>query len=275
MPTNEPAIHPTAIIAKGARIGSGVTVGAYSIIEDGVEVGDNCVIAEHVILRRGTKLEQGVQVDSTTVIGGVPQDLSFNPSTPSGVVIGAGTVIREGVTIHRATSKDGATRVGEAVFLMGGVHVAHDCVVGDRAILANDVLLAGHVSVGSYAFLGGGAVFHQYVRVGESAMVSGGSRIGCDVPPFLIVAERNEVSGLNLVGLRRRGLGSEVIGEIRSLYRIVYSSGTSARRLALESLEKGIAKTREGINFLKYFEPDSKRGYVQPSGRIARRKDSQ
>lgn len=264
-------IHPTAVISSAAVIGAGVSIGPFCIIEDGVEVGDGCVIGGHAILRCGTKLGKNVHVDSTAVIGGLPQDLGFNPATRSGVVIGSDTVIREGVTIHRSTNEGGLTRVGEAVFLMGNVHVAHDCVIGDRAILANGVLLAGHVTIGDHAFLGGAAVFHQFVRVGETAMVSGGSRVSSDVPPYLIVAERNEVCGPNLVGLRRRGFAAEAVREVKSLYRLVYGGGISARRIALDALEKGTAKTEQGMAFVQFFALDSKRGYVQPSERIARK----
>lgn len=270
MPTDV-SIHPTALVSPAARIGGNVSIGPFSIIEEGVEVGDDCVIAGHVILRAGTALAKNVHVDSTAIIGGLPQDLSFDRATPSGVVVGANTVIREGVTIHRSTREGGVTRIGEAVFLMANSHVAHDCSVGDRAILANAVLLAGHVAIGSHAFLGGAAVFHQFVRVGETAMVSGGSRIGSDVPPYLIVAERNQACGPNLVGLRRRGVPAEAIKEIKALFRLIYGGGLSIRRVALEALEKGTAKTEQGMEFLKFFSHDSKRGYVQPPERVARK----
>ncbi len=268
--TTEGGIHPTAIVAQTAKVASDVSIGPYAIIENNVEIGARSRIAGHAIIRSGTVLAENVHVDSTAILGGLPQDLSFDPATSSGVVIGADTVIREGVTIHRSTRKGGVTRIGEAVILMANSHVAHDCEVGDRAIVANGVLLAGYVTIGQHAFLGGAAVFHQFVRVGESAMVSGASRIGSDVPPYVIAAERNLMCGLNLIGLRRRGFPAEVVKEIKMLFRFLYSSDISARRRAEEAAEKGLAQTEQGQAFLKFYIASSKRGVIQPVEKAGR-----
>ena len=140
------------------------------------------------------------------VIGGDPQDLSFDAFATCAprLRIGSRTVIREHVTISRATKEGASTEIGSDCFLMAACHVAHDCHIGDRVVIANSVLLGGHVQVGNQAFLGGGAVIHQFCRVGESVMIGGGARISRDVAPFTLATERNAMIGLNLVGLRRR-----------------------------------------------------------------------
>ena len=172
-------IHPTALIQEGARLGIG------------------CVIHAHAVISRYCELEEAVTVHPFAVIGGDPQDLSFDAGTESAVRVGARTVIREHVTISRATKAGACTEIGADCFLMASCHVAHDCRIGDRVVIANAVLLAGHVQIGDRAFLGGGA------------------RISRDIAPFTLVTERNALIGLNVVGLRRRGFKRDVIEEIK------------------------------------------------------------
>ena len=164
------------------------------------------MVHAHAIVTRYARLDAGVVVHPGAVIGGDPQDLRFDPATSSTARIGPRTILRENVTVNRSTVAGGETLVGADCFLMTGAHVAHDCVVGDKVVLANNVMLAGHVRIGAFAFVGGGAGFHQFTRVGESAMVGGLARISLDIPPYVMAAERDEVVGLNLVGLKRRGL---------------------------------------------------------------------
>lgn len=237
-------IHPTAIIEEGAQLGDGCTVEAYAII------------------RRHAILGAGVHVHPFCVIGGDPQDLSFDPATASGARIGAGTVLRENVTISRATKPGSYTTVGERCFLMAASHIAHDCQVGNDVILANAVLLAGHISIGDRAFLGGAATFHQFVRVGESAMISGVSRIAQDVPPYVMAAERNNIIGLNRVGLRRRGFKAATISELKRAYREVYGVSGNPVKQANAALAAGTFVTPEAQRFLAFFASGSKRGFA-------------
>src|SRR3984885_13954211 len=195
------SIHPTALIEEGAHLGQG------------------CVIHAQAIVGRHCRLEDGVVVHPYAVLGGDPQDLGFKPETPSGVLIGARTVIREHVTVNRATKPGESTTVGADCFLMTGCHVAHDCRIGERVVIANAVLLAGHVHIGERTFLGGGAVIHQFVRIGESVMIGGGGRISSDVAPFCLATERNTVYGLNMGGLRRRGATRGVTWEVNAPVR--------------------------------------------------------
>ncbi len=256
--------HPTAVIHEATRIEESVSIGAYAVIEDGVEIGPGCVIREHAVLRAGTCLGGGCQIDAHAVVGGLPQDLSFHPSTPSGVRLGEGVVLREGVTVNRATREGSFTEIGTGSLLMAYAHVGHDCQVGEHVILANNVLVAGKVTIGDHVFVGGGTGFHQYVRVGESAMVSGLSRCSIDLPPFCIMAERNELIGLNLVGLKRRGIERESLHELKKLYRLVFASEGRPSVLARGIAADKVAKTAEGGRFLSFLSAESQRGVMRP-----------
>ena len=265
-------IHPTAVIHAGACLHASVWVGPYAVIEDGVELGEHTVIGALAIVRRGTVIGRNCQIDSHAVVGGLPQDVHFDPRTPSGVRLGDRVVVREGVTIHRATREGACTEVGDGVFLMANCHIAHDCTVGEHAIIANNVMLAGFVTIGPHAFLGGGAALHQHIRIGESAMISGLSRISRDVPPFSMLAERDELIGLNLVGLKRRGFSRETIQAIKAAYRGVCGEpGNLRERAAAYRLRRSAVDEAEA-RFLEFFV-GGKRGFVQPSRKEKRETD--
>lgn len=261
-------IHPSAIIHPKACLGVNVSVGAYSLIEENVELGDNCTLASHVVLRSGTRLKANVSVDSFSVLGGLPQSIGFDANKLSSVVVGEYSVLREGVTVHRATLQGGVTRVGAHAFLMGGVHIGHDCQVGNHVIMANDVLLAGHVIVEDYCNLGGNAVAQQFIRIGESAMIGGISTITQDVLPFTMVAERNRTAGLNLVGLKRRSFPREVIIDLKQCYHAVFSRAGSIRNLASKLLDIKFAKTKQGNQFLEFITQQGKKGFASPLKRV-------
>ncbi len=256
-------IHDTAIVSPEAVIGAEVTIGPYCVVEAGVTIGERCRLLGHDILNTGTILGAGVVVHPFATLGGPPQALHFDPGTPSGVRVGAGTVLREYVTLNRSTQPAGFTVVGEDCFLMANTHVAHDCVLGDRVITANNVMFAGHCTIGADAFFGGGAGIHQFSRVGEGVIVSGLSRISEDIPPYLMVAERNHVSGLNLVGLRRRGVPRAAMTELKQLYARVYAA-YRPKAEAATALAAGAATTAQGRRFLEFFGA-GKRGIVRPS----------
>jgi UDP-N-acetylglucosamine acyltransferase len=213
-------------------------------------------------VRRGSIFGARVVVHSFAVIGGPPQDLKFDEATISGVRVGEGTVLREGVTVHRSTKSGGFTTIGAHCFLMANSHVAHDCAVGDRVVMANGALLAGHCRVGATTFLGGACALHQHSRIGEGVMVGGLASITFDVPPFLMVADRNRVAGLNLVGLRRRGCGREVVAELKALFARVYGA-RNPRTEAAAALARGDARSAEGREFLEFFG-GGKRGVARP-----------
>ena len=255
------SVHPSAVVSPTARIGGAVGIGPLAVVEDDTTIGDGCEVRAHAVIKRFTTLGAHNRVHEGAVLGGEPQDLAFG-GQDTALVIGDRNVIREGVTIHRSTKPGGATVVGSDCFLMAYVHVAHDNRIGDRAILANNVMLAGHVEVGASTFIGGGAGIHQFCRIGESAMVAGLARITRDVAPFLMVAERDEVPGFNLVGLKRRGLSRETIREIKDCYAHVFRSG-DPRPLAAARLAAGV-NSPEARRFLEFFA-GGKRGFARPA----------
>jgi UDP-N-acetylglucosamine acyltransferase len=223
-------IHPTAIIDPSAQIGSDVEIGPYSIIGPGVIIGEKSVIQSHVVLEQSVKMGAGNFIGHGTVIGSAPQDASFDPKTKSGVELGAGNVIREHCTIHRATGEGSVTTLGDRNFLLAGAHIGHDARVGNDVVMANDSLLGGHVQIGDGAFLGGGSMFHQHVRVGRLAMAQG--RTTRSVPPF-VTAVANFAIGINSVGLRRAGLSPAERAEIKRAFKLLYRSGLNTKQ-ALE-----------------------------------------
>ena len=237
-------------------------ISELAIIENGTTMGEDCSIEACAIIKRGTRLGEHVRVDHHVVVGGLPQDLHFNPTTNSGVRIGKNTVLREGVTVSRASQIGEHTIIGEDCYLMSNSHVGHDAVLGDHVILTNGVLLAGFVNVGDFCVLGGGAVFHQFVRVGEGAIVSGGSRIGHDVPPFALASDVNRVRGLNIVGMKRRNFTSEEISDVRACYKRVYFAPGDPAKKAETALAENFAKTDRGRQFLMFFQSTS-RGFVR------------
>ncbi len=227
-------IHPTAIVEAGAKIGAGCVIHAGAIIKAGAVLGDR------------------VAVHPYAVVGGDPQVLKFDPATPTGVKVGEGTIIREYVTINRSTDKGGFTVVGSNCLLMSCSHVAHDAIVGSNVVVANAVLIAGHVSVGDFAVLGGGSAYHQFTRIGEGSIIGGLSRITQDVPPYVMAAERDEVAGLNLVGLRRRGVSREAIQELKAAFRLVYFKPGNIRDIASKALEARTFSSAEARRFLEF-----------------------
>lgn len=257
------SIHATAIVSDDAVIGAGCSIGAFSIIESGVVLEENCHLAEHVILRAGTKVGANCRIDSFAVIGGLPQSIGFDPAVESGVLIGRDVVIREGVTVHRATEAGGFTAVGDRSMLMAQAHVAHDCEVEEDVILANNVMLGGHVSVGTKVFLGGGSGVHQFCRIGPYAMLAANSIMTYDVPPYVMAAERNSAHGLNLVGLRRAKFEQGEISDLKRCYRAVFlGGGNLKRKAAAAAREHEFGRTVSGARFLNFFDAGT-RGFIR------------
>lgn len=255
-------IDQRAIIGKDVKMGKNVSIGPYAIIEDDVEIGEGCKIAAHGVVRKGTILGRGVRVDSFAVIGGAPQDVSFNQEVFSGVKIGEGTVIREAVTIHRAAVAGSVTKVGRNCYLMANSHIAHDCVIGDEVKLANGVLLGGYVKVEDYVFMGGNAVVHQNLRIGEGTIIAGNARLNLDIPPFLIVSEVSDIHGLNVIGIKRRGFGQAEISDLKICFQRVLNNPGNPYINAQRVREAGVVNTILGKTFLAFFETKGKKGCV-------------
>lgn len=237
-------IHPTAIVEPGAQLGAECEVQAYAIVTKHAVLGDRVV------------------VHPFAVVGGDPQYLKFDRALATGVRVGAGTVIREHVTLNRSIHAGGFTTIGENCFLMANAHVAHDCTVGDHAVLANNAMLAGHVEAGAHTFVGGGAGIHQFCRIGDGVMVAGNASLTRDVPHFTMVAERDEVIGFNVVGLKRRGFSRAAIGELKSAFHEVYFTSGNIREVAAKALTTGRFSSPEAQRFLEFFA-GGKRGFAR------------
>lgn len=219
-------IHPTAVIDPAARLGSNVSVGAYSVIGADVEIGDDTWIGPHVVIEGPTRIGRENRIWQFASIGAAPQDKKFHGER-SMLEIGDRNVIREFVTFNRGTDDGGGvTRIGNDNWLMAYVHLAHDCIVGNNTIFANAASLAGHVTVDDWVILGGFTLVHQFCQIGAHAFTSMGSIINRDVPPYVTVAGSfAEPKGINSEGLKRRGFDSDRILSIRRAYKTLYKSG--------------------------------------------------
>lgn len=252
-------IHPTAIISPGAKIGAGVTVGPYSCIGPNVEIKENTYIGPHVIIEGNIEIGANCKLVAACSIGLPPQDISYK-GEETGVKIGENTIIREYVTIHRAT-KEGFTTIGNNCFLMNYVHIGHNSQVGNSVIMANSATLGGYVIVENFVFIGGFCPIHQHCRIGESAMVGGMTASRLDLPPYFIADGRiAKIRGVNKVGLRRRGIKADVREELSKAYKMIYLSGLNTTN-ALEKIEKELVQFDE-IKKLVNFYRTSKRGVV-------------
>lgn len=253
------SIHPTALVSEGARLGAGVVVGPYAVVEPDTVVGDACEIRAHAVVKRFTTLGVGNVVHEGAVLGGEPQDLAFEGG-PSALQIGDGNAIREGVTIHRAARPDGQTLVGSGCFIMAYAHIAHDCRLGDQVILANNVALAGHVEIGDRAFLSGGVVVHQFSRIGRLAMIGGNSKVVQDCLPFVITdGAPARARGLNVVGLRRAGIAASRIRALKEAYRLLLRSTLPLEAGLSRMIELGDPLVDELVAFARA----SKRGIAR------------
>lgn len=256
-------IHPTAVVSPQARLGQEVSVGPYSVIADHVEIGDGTAIASHVVIHDFVRLGERNSVAPHAVLGGPPQDLSFD-GAETRVEIGDDNVIREAVTIHRATSSERVTRLGSGCFLMVNAHIGHDCSIGNGVILTNDVNLAGHVTVGERAVIAGAVQIHQHVRVGRLAMLGGLAGVGQDILPYSLVFEIPAVHyRLNTIGLKRAGIEGDRYKSLERAFRLL----RAGRKL--EELERGDS-TEEVEHLRQWLSAPSKRGiakFLRPKSR--------
>ena len=250
-------IHATAIVDPAAKIGAGVSIGAYSIIGPEVEIGEGTTIGPHVVIEGATRLGRDNRIFQFASIGAIPQDKKF-AGEKSELVIGDRNLVREFVTINRGTGEGGgATRIGNDNWIMAYSHIAHDCLVGNHAIFSNNATLAGHVTIGDYAILSGFAGVHQFCRIGAHAFIGMGCLINGDVPPFVMVAtEYGRPRGINAEGLKRRGFDSARINAIKRAYRTLYMGNRSfdeARRELAEQAS-GSEDVAAMVDFIEHSE---------------------
>ena len=252
-------IHPTAVVSPRASLARDVRVGPYAVIEDEVIIKSGCEIGAHAVIKRFTSLGRRNRVFEHATLGGEPQDVKFGGER-SALVVGDDNLIREYVTIHRASGEGEATRVGSRNFLMVGVHLAHNCSVGDDNIFANGAALAGHVAVEDHVFLASNVGAHQFVRFGRFAMVGGKSKIVQDVLPFLTTdGNPPRVRGLNAVGLRRGGFSAEERVALKRAYQLLFRARLPLARALEEMLKLGDANVSHLADFIR----GSRRGFTR------------
>jgi UDP-N-acetylglucosamine acyltransferase len=248
-----PDIHPTAVVEAGARVADDVRIGPYCVVSSGAEIGCGTVLANHVTIVGGVRIGERNRIFANCVIGGEPQDVSYRGSDTR-VEIGDDNIIREGVTINRATEKeDGLTAIGSSNFLMAACHVAHDCRIGDHVIIANGTLLGGHVRVHSRASLSGVVAVHHWATIGGWSFIAGLSRVLHDVPPFMLcegLPARPRC--INVVALKRGGFSQAAIEAISEAYRLLYRAkvGIEPAREILRSQGMLEPAVEELIDFL-------------------------
>lgn len=259
-------IHPLAVVHPNAKIGKNVKIGPFVTIDEHVTIGDGTIIKPNVYITGWTTIGKDCVIFAGCSIGEEPQDLKY-AGEESYVEIGDRTKIHEYCTIHRGT-KDGGlvTRIGDDVLLMAYVHVAHDCMIGNRVIMANDAMLAGHVVVEDRAIIGGKVGVHQFVRIGQLAMIGGMARIVEDVVPFTIVegAADAHTRGLNSIGIQRAGIEPEVRRDLKKAYRILFRSNLKLVD-AIATIEKDCDSTSKEIKGLLSFLGKVSRGICRPS----------
>lgn len=244
-------IHPTAYVCPEAELGADVSVGPFAVIEGPCRIGDGCVIEAHAVVRPHVRMGRNNHVHPHAVLGGLPQDLGFDPATETFLEIGDNNVFREGVTVSRATGAGLATRIGDHNYFMNNTHVGHDCLLGDHNILASGATLGGHVEVGDRVFFGGGVMVHQFCRIGGFAILQGLAGINKDSLPFTMVGGRpGKHYRLNLVGMRRAGIDGERLKAVSAAFR----------RLKKKETLEGLPETPE-LGYLRgWLSAQSRRG---------------
>ena len=230
-------IHPTAVVDPSAELGENVNVGPYSVIRAGVQLGDGCVVHNHVTLDGPSVIGPDNLFYSYGSIGQRSQDLKYE-GEPTHLRVGKGNTFREFVTVNRATSPGDATVIGDHGTFLAYAHIAHDCVVGDHCIFSNNGTLAGHVEVGDHVVIGGLTAVHQFCRIGDHVITGGCSKIVQDIPPFM-VADGNpaKVRAVNVVGLQRRGFDEAAIRAAKRAHRKLYREDLTVSA-AIEELER-------------------------------------
>jgi UDP-N-acetylglucosamine acyltransferase len=250
-------IHETAVIDASAKLGKNVSVGPYSVIDAHVVIGDDCSIGPQVQITGHTEIGSQCKIHKGAVIGDAPQDISY-----SGFVaytkIGTGSILREYVTVHRGSTPEAATVIGENCMLMAFSHVAHDCQIGDDVVIANHSQIAGHVEIADRAIISGGVFVHQFCRIGTMCMIGGTAKINQDVPPFCLVNHDGQIASLNAIGLKRNGVTPAERSKIREAFKEILF-GLKPRTEALKEMSEKYQDLSSYDMFISFIQV-SKRG---------------
>jgi UDP-N-acetylglucosamine acyltransferase len=261
--TSTTLIHKTAVIADGAVLDPGAAIGPFAVIGPHVKIGAGTRVGAHAVIDGHTTIGENCHIFAGVAIGLEPQDLKYK-GEPTGVVIGNNCVLREFVTVHRAT-QEGFTRLGDNCFLMNYAHVAHNCQVGNGVIMANGTTLAGYITIGDGAVFAGMCVLHQHVKVGRLCMLGGMTGTRVDLPPFTLCDGRPAmVRAVNVVGLRRNKLGPEKRAAIKLAYKLIYRSGLNTSQ-AFARIRDEMEPFEEVTEICDFFA-NSKRGVASAWG---------
>lgn len=257
-------IHATAIVDDQAKLGAGCEIGPYVVIGPHVELAEGVVVGSHSVIEGHTTVGARTRLSPHVVLGGGPQDAKHDGAATK-LVIGADNVFREFFTAHRGTTGGrGVTTIGDRNFFMANSHVAHDCVVGNDVTFANSAAIGGHVDIGDNVVLGGLCGIHQFARIGRLAMIGGGGMCAQDVPPFTLAqGDRARLFGLNIVGLRRKGLSHDAITALKQAWRVLFVSG-GAIRAAMGRVREDYGDVPEVVEILAFLET-TKRGISRPA----------
>jgi UDP-N-acetylglucosamine acyltransferase len=254
-------IHSTAIVDPKAELGKDISIGPYTIINEGTLIGDNVQIGSNVLIDSGTIIGKNCRIHHGAVLGSPPQDLKFG-GEKTFLEIGENTVIREYATLNRGTKHRGKVTVGSNCFIMIYAHIAHDCIVGNNVILANSVNLAGHVTIEDYAIIGGVVPVHQFTKIGAHSIIGGGFRVPKDVPPYILAGGYPlRYMGLNIIGLKRRNFPENTLLTLRKACRILFQSKYNTTQ-AVEKIKSEIEPIPE-IKHLLEFIQKSERGIIK------------
>jgi UDP-N-acetylglucosamine acyltransferase len=262
---NAANIHPTAIVAPGAVLGNGVTIGPFCLVGANVTLEDGVTLVSHVVIEGRTRIGANAKIFPFVTIGLAPQDLKYKGEDTE-TIIGPRTQIREHASIHRGTvTGSGITKIGADCLLMAVVHVAHECELGDGVVIANNVVMGGHVSIGNNAVIGGASAIHQFVRIGRGAMIGGVSGVEADVIPFgTVLGNRARLAGLNVIGLKRRGVDHAGLHRLRAAFRSLFA-GNASKAVFAERLA-AIHQTNTDpmvADMLAFIEAPSHRGLIR------------
>lgn len=253
--------QPLAYIHPAAKIHPSVVIDPFVTIEGDVEIGEGTRIGSNVTIMDGARIGKNCNIFPGAVISGIPQDLKFRGEETL-AIIGDNTTLRECVTVNRGTASKGKTVVGSNCLIMAYSHVAHDTFVGDNVIMSNATQLAGEVVIDNFAVIGGGSLIHQFCHIGSHVMIQGGALINKDIPPFVKAArEPIAYTGVNSIGLRRRGFTNEQIRDIQEVYRYLYLSRLNVTD-ALERIEAELPATKERDEIILFIK-NSKRGIIR------------
>ncbi len=260
------SIHPTALVSENAQISDGVEIGPYCIIGPNVILKENAKLHSHVVIQGHAIIGAETTVYPFAVIGMPPQNMHFK-NEASTIEIGRSCVIREHVTIHPGTEKGGMkTVVGDNCYLMINVHIGHDCIIGNNVVMANGATLGGHVHIGDFANIGGLAAIHQFVRIGPYAMISGTAGVKEDIIPFgMVMAMQGRLGGLNLVGMKRRGVEREDIHNLRNAFKILSKSESGTLEERLGQIETQYGQSKEVKTLLSFIREHADRPLCLPS----------